>query len=47
MSDRPLVAIIGTGGTISSLGRDSTDVLDYPDFGTKLAVDEVVGRFFW
>src|SRR5262249_48189638 len=28
----------------SSLGRDSLDVLDYPDFGTKLPIEEVVGR---
>jgi L-asparaginase len=45
MTDRrPVVAVVGTGGTISSLGRDSTDVLDYPDFGTKLSVEQVVGR---
>jgi L-asparaginase len=45
MPDRPLVAAIGCGGTISSLGRDSMDVLDYPDFGSKLPIDEVVGRY--
>jgi L-asparaginase len=45
MPARPLVAAIGTGGTISSLGRDSTDVLDYPDFGIKLPIEEVVGRY--
>jgi L-asparaginase len=45
MPDRPLIAAIGCGGTISSLGRDSMDVLDYPDFGTKLPIDEVVGRY--
>jgi L-asparaginase len=45
MADRPLVAVIGTGGTISSLGRDSTDVLDYPDFGTKLSVEKVIERY--
>jgi hypothetical protein len=39
MPNRPLIAAIGCGGTISSLGRDSMDVLDYPDFGTKLHVD--------
>jgi hypothetical protein len=38
MPNRPLIAAIGCGGTISSLGRDSTDVLDYPDFGTKLPI---------
>ena len=45
MPTRPLVAAIGCGGTISSLGRDSTDVLDYPDFGTKMPIEEVVGRY--
>jgi L-asparaginase len=45
MSSRPLVAAIGCGGTISSLGRDSIDVLDYPDFGTKMSIGEVVGRY--
>ena len=37
MPNRPLIAAIGCGGTISSLGRDSMDVLDYPDFGTNSA----------
>ncbi len=32
----PRIAVIGTGGTISSLGASSLDVLDYPDFGQKL-----------
>jgi L-asparaginase len=45
MSARPIVAVIGCGGTIASLGRDSLDVLDYPDFGSKLPIEEVVGRF--
>ena len=45
MPTRPLVAAIGCGGTISSLGRDSTDVLDYPDFGTKMSIEEVVARY--
>jgi len=45
MPEKPLIAAIGCGGTISSLGRDSTDVLDYPDFGTKLPIDEVLARF--
>jgi L-asparaginase len=45
MPDKPLIAAIGCGGTISSLGRDSLDVLDYPDFGTKLPVEAVLARF--
>lgn len=42
---KPIVAAIGTGGTISSIGRDSLDVLDYPDFGRKMDVAEAVGRY--
>jgi len=45
MPDRPLIAAIGYGGTIASLGRDSMDVLDYPDFGTKLPIDQVLARY--
>jgi L-asparaginase len=36
------VAIIGTGGTISSVGRDPLDVWEYMDHGTKLEADELV-----
>jgi hypothetical protein len=32
-------------GTISSLGRDSVDLLDDPDFGTKLLIDQVLARY--
>jgi len=35
----PRIAVIGTGGTISSLGASSLDVLDYPDFGQKLSCE--------
>jgi L-asparaginase len=45
MSSKPVVAAIGCGGTISSLGRDSTDVLDYPEFGSKLPIAELVARY--
>jgi L-asparaginase len=44
VSDKPLVGAIGCGGTISSLGASSTDVLDYPDFGRKMPIEEVIGR---
>jgi L-asparaginase len=44
VSSKPIIAAIGCGGTISSLGQDSTDVLDYPDFGSKLAIEDVVAR---
>jgi L-asparaginase len=41
----PRIAIIGTGGTISSLGASSLDVLDYPDFGQKLSCEALLERF--
>jgi L-asparaginase len=39
------IAVIGTGGTISSLGASSLDVLDYPDFGQKLSCEALLERF--
>jgi L-asparaginase len=41
----PRIAVIGTGGTISSLGAASLDVLDYPDFGQKLTCEALLDRF--
>src|SRR5258708_4683851 len=41
----PRMAVIGTGGTISSLGAGSLDVLDYPDFGQKLTSEALLDRF--
>jgi L-asparaginase len=41
----PKIAVIGTGGTISSLGASSLDVLDYPDTGQKLAAEALLERF--
>ena len=41
----PRIAVIGTGGTISSLGASSLDVLDYPDFGQKLTAEALLDRF--
>ena len=40
----PRIAVIGTGGTISSLGASSLDVLDYPDFGQKLSCEALIER---
>jgi L-asparaginase len=40
----PKIAVIGTGGTISSLAQSSLDSLDYPEFGTKLTAAEVLQR---
>ena len=41
----PRIAVPGTGGTISSLGASSLDVLDYPDFGQKLTCEALLERF--
>jgi L-asparaginase len=45
MPTLPRIAVIGTGGTISSLGASSMDVLDYPDFGQKLTSEALLDRF--
>jgi L-asparaginase len=45
MATLPRIAVIGTGGTISSLGASSLDVLDYPDFGQKLSCEALLDRF--
>jgi L-asparaginase len=39
---RPRVAVVGTGGTISSVGRDPLDVWEYMDHGKKLEADQLV-----
>ncbi len=48
---KPRVALIGTGGTISSIGRDSLDVWEYMDAGRKIGpdvrVDDVEGVGKW
>jgi L-asparaginase len=40
----PRVIVLGTGGTIASLGRDELDVHEYVDHSTILGIDEVLGR---
>jgi L-asparaginase len=42
---KPRIAFLGTGGTISFTGRDSLDVWEYMDYGTRLAVSEILARF--
>jgi L-asparaginase len=42
---KPRVAVIGTGGTISSLGAGSLDLLDYGEFGRMLEADALLARF--
>ncbi len=41
----PKVAVIGTGGTISSVGRDSLDLIDYTKTGRKYEADELIEQF--
>ena len=42
---RPRVAVIGTGGTISFDGRDSLDAYEYMEFGQRHDIDTVIARF--
>ena len=42
---RRKIAVIGTGGTISSVAASSLDTLDYPEFGHKLTASELLARF--
>jgi L-asparaginase len=44
MSGKPKVAIIGTGGTISSLGRGPLDLIDYGVAGQVLDVNGLIAR---
>jgi len=41
---RRKIAVIGTGGTISSVAASSLDTLDYPEFGQKLTASELLAR---
>ena len=42
---RPRVAVIGTGGTISFDGRNSLDTYEYMEFGQRHDIDTVIARF--
>ncbi|ACA16762.1 Asparaginase [Methylobacterium sp. 4-46] len=42
MTRRPKVAFIGTGGTLSSVGRDSLDLLDYTATEQRLEADAIL-----
>ena len=41
---KPRIALIGTGGTIASLGGHSLDYVEYSDHGAKLDVTALVAR---
>lgn len=42
---KPIVAVIGTGGTICSIGKGPFDILDYGANNTILHADELLARF--
>ncbi len=42
---KPVVAVIGTGGTISSIGRHPLDLVAYPDNEAFYHVDELLDAF--
>ncbi|MEM7251775.1 MAG: asparaginase [Pseudomonadota bacterium] len=39
---KPKIAVIGTGGTIASVGKNSLDILDYGANETMLGIDEIL-----
>jgi L-asparaginase len=43
-SQKPRIGVVGTGGTISSLGQHSLEVLDYPENSRKMEPDEAIER---
>lgn len=44
-SSLPRIAVVGTGGSISTLARDSLDLYEYADHGRRLEVDELLALF--
>ncbi|MEP3114608.1 asparaginase [Nisaea sp.] len=42
---KPKVAVIGTGGTIASIGKTPLDILDYGANKTMIPVDEIIAMF--
>ncbi len=38
------IALIGCGGTMSSLGTSRVDMMDYPEYGKKITVQEVLDQ---
>ena len=42
---RPRVAFIGTGGTISSLGKGPLDTVDYGSTGNMMDAEGILARF--
>jgi L-asparaginase len=45
MTRKPKVAVIGTGGTITAIGKGPLDLFDYTATGKMLQADELVAKF--
>ena len=43
--NKPRIAFLGTGGTISYTGRNSLDVWEYMEFGSRLFISEILALF--
>ena len=41
---KPRVAVIGTGGTIASIGKGPLDILDYGEESVSLAFEEIPAK---
>lgn len=42
---QPKIVVIGTGGTVSMLGKNSLDLHEYGDHGKRLEIDELLTRY--
>ena len=42
---RPRIAVVGTGGSISTPGRHSLDLFEYAEYGRTLQVEELLAGF--
>ena len=44
MSEKPVVRVIGTGGTIATVTDNRLDFTNYPETGHRIPVDESLAR---
>src|SRR4051812_26334737 len=45
MNLAPRIAVIGTGGSLSTPGRHALDLFEYGEFSKPVEVDELLGMF--
>ena len=43
--NKPKVAVIGTGGTIASIGKNPLDIVDYGANKTMIGIEEILAMF--